>query len=55
MVALLNNDLLIFEFEDAEEANYALEGGRRTFRGGRLNLERWNPDSGCVEKEKSIE
>ena len=40
MVAFLNNDLLIFEFEDVEEANYALEGGCRTFRGGRLNLER---------------
>ena len=40
MVAFLNNDLLIFEFEDAAEANYALEGGCRTFRGGRLDLER---------------
>ena len=40
MVAFLNNDLLIFEFEDAAEANYELEGGCRTFRGGRLDLER---------------
>ena len=51
MVAFLNNDLLIFEFEGAEEANYALEGGRKTFQGGRLNLERWNPDSGCVKRK----
>ena len=51
MVAFLNNDLLIFEFEGADEANYALEGDRRTFRGGRLNLERWNPDSGCVKRK----
>ena len=27
MVAFLNNDFLIFEFEDAEEANCVLEGG----------------------------
>ena len=54
MVAFLNNDLLIFEFEDAEEANYALEEGRRTFRGGRLNLERWNPDSGCVKMKNQL-
>ena len=54
MVAFLNNDLLIFEFEGAEEANYALEGGRRTFRGGRLNLERWNPDSGCVKRKNQL-
>ena len=54
MVAFLNNDLLIFKFEGVEEANYALEGGRRTFRGGRLNLERWNPDSGCVERKNQL-
>ena len=54
MVAFLNNDLLIFEFEDAEEANYALEGGCRTFWGGRLNLERWNPDFGCVKRKNQL-
>ena len=31
MVALLNNDFLIFEFEDVEEANYALEGAVKRF------------------------
>ena len=54
MVAFLNNDLLIFEFEDAAEANYEFEGGCRTFRGGRLDLERWNPDSGCVKKKNQL-
>ena len=54
MVAFLNKDLLIFEFEDVEEANYALEGGRRTFQGGRLNLERWNPDSGCMKRKNQL-
>ena len=53
MVAFLNKDLLIFEFEDAAEANYALEGGCRMFRGGRLDLERWNPDPGCVKRKIS--
>ena len=33
MVAFLNNDLLIFEFDGAEEANYALEGGSYNFSG----------------------
>ena len=32
MVAFLNNDLFIFEFEDAKEENYELEGGRQTFQ-----------------------
>ena len=31
MVAFLNNELLIFEFEDDVEANFASEGGRQTF------------------------
>ena len=51
MVVFLNDDLLIFELDGAEEANYALEGGCRTFRGGRLNLERWSPNYGCVKRK----
>ena len=54
MVVFLNNDLLIFEFDGAEEANYALERSRRTFRGGRLNLERWNLDAGCVKRKNQL-
>ena len=54
MVASLNNDLLSFEFEEAADATYVLEGGRRTFRGGRLNLERWSPDSGCVKRKNQL-
>ena len=54
-MGLLNNELLIFEFEDAVEAKYVLEGGRRTFWGGRLNLERWNPDSGCVKRKNQLD
>ena len=54
MVAFLNNDLLIFEFEDVEEANCALKMGHQTFQGGRPNLERWNPDSGCVKRKNQL-
>ena len=54
MVASLNNDLLSFEFEEAAEATYVLEGGHRTFWGGRLNLERWSPDSWCVKRKNGF-
>ena len=30
------------------------KGGRITFRGGRLNLERWSPDSGCVKRKNQF-
>ena len=53
-VAYLNNDLMSFEFEEAADATYVLEGGRRSFRGRRLNLERWSPDSGCVKRKNQV-
>ena len=53
-VAYLNNDLMSFEFEEAADATYVLEGGVRSFRGGRLNLERWSPDSGCVKRKNQL-
>ena len=53
-VAYLNNDLMSFEFEEATDATYVLEEGRRSFRGGRLNLERWSPDSGCVKRKNQM-
>ena len=53
-VAYLNNDLLSFEFEEAADATYVLEGGCRSFRGGRLNLKRWSPDSGCVKRKNQL-
>ena len=54
-VGFLNNELLNFEFEDAAEEKYGLEGGRRTFRRGRLNLEKWNPNSRCVKRKNQLD
>ena len=53
-VAYLNNDLMSFEFEEAADATYVLEGGHRSFRGGSLFLERWSPDSGCVKRKNQL-
>ena len=50
-VATLNEELLFLEFESPEEAMRVLETGRRFFRGGELQLERWNPYSGCIRSK----
>ena len=50
-VATLNEDLLFLEFESPEEAKWVLESGKRNFKGGVLQLERWNPDSGCIRRK----
>ena len=54
-VAPLNEDLLFLEFESAVEAKRVLESGRRNFRGGILQLERWDPYSGCIRKKGSAQ
>ena len=48
MLAILNEDLLFLEFDSPEEAKRVLESGRRSFKGGVLQLERWSPESGCI-------
>ena len=37
-----------------KEANFVLEGGWRTFKGGVLNIDRWNPNSGCVKRKNQV-
>ena len=54
MVVSLNNDMLLFEFDGAKEANKTLKGGHRTFRGGKLNLKIWSPDSSCVKRKNQL-
>ena len=54
-VAPLNEDLLFLEFESAVEAKWVLESGRRNFRGGFLQLERWDPYSGCNRRKGSAQ
>ena len=54
-VATLNEDLLFLKFKSPEEAKWVLESGRRNFRGGVLQLERWNPYSGCIRRKGSTQ
>ena len=54
-VAPLNEDLLLLEFESVGEAKRVLESGRRNFRGGILQLERWDPYSGCIRRKGSAQ
>ena len=54
-VVTLNEDLLFLEFESPEEAKWVLESGRRNFRGRVLQLERWNPDAGCIRRKGSVQ
>ena len=54
MFLFLNNDLLFLEFTFPEEANCVLESGRRSFRGGEMNPERWCPRSRCVNRKDMV-
>ena len=47
----LNQDLYLLEFVFADEAKCALENGKRSFRGGMLRLEWWNPIVGCARRK----
>ena len=51
MVAFLNMDRMLFEFDFWEESNRVLERGSNLFRGGVLGLERWSPNSGYVKRK----
>ena len=54
-VAPLNEDLLLLEFESLVEAKRVLESGRRNFREGILQLERWDLYSGCIRRKGSAQ
>ena len=55
MLAVLNEDLLFLEFDSPEKAKWVLESGRRSFKGGVLQLERWSPESGCIRRKGSVQ
>ena len=50
-VASLNEDLFLLEFGSLVEARRVLESGRRNFRQGMLQLEKWDPYSGCTRRK----
>ena len=47
MLAALNEDIFLLEFDSPEKAKWVLESGRRSFKGGTLQLEWWSPEAGC--------
>ena len=55
MLAVLNEDLFFLEFDLPEKAKWVLESGRRSFKGGFLQLERWSPKSGCIRRKGSVQ
>ena len=55
MLAVLNEDLLFLEFDSPEKAKWVLESGRRNFKGGVLQLERWSLESGCIRRKGSVQ
>ena len=52
---VLNKDLLILEFNSPEKAKWVLESGRRSFKGGVLQLDWWSPESGCLRSKGSMQ
>ena len=48
MIDILNEDLLLLEFDSSKEARRVPDSGRRSFKGGFLPLEWWRPESGCI-------
>ena len=54
-LTVLNEDLLMMEFDSPEKAKWVLESGRRSFKGGVLQLEWWRPEVGCLRRKNSIQ
>ena len=55
MIGILNEDLLFLEFDSPEEARWVLDLGRRSFKGGFLQLEWWRPQSGCIRHKGAVQ
>ena len=54
-LAVLNEDLLILEFNSPEKAKWVLESGRRSFKGGVLQLDWWSQESGCIRHKGFVQ
>ena len=55
LLAALNEDLFLLKFDSPEKAKGVLESGRRSFKGGDLQLEWWSPESGCIRRKDSVQ
>ena len=54
-LVVLNEDLLFLEFNSSEKAKWVLESGRRSFKGGVLQLDWWSPESGCIRRKGLVQ
>ena len=48
----LRENLLLLEFEFADEAERVFQSGARRFRGRNFYLEEWKPSVGCFERDR---
>ena len=55
MTGILNEDLLFLEFDSPEEARWVLDSGRKSFKGGFLQLECWRPESSCIRHTGAVQ
>ena len=51
----LKEDLMLLKFKSPEEAKWVLESGRRCFVGGRLQLDWWSPETGCIRSRGLVQ
>ena len=45
----------MLEFNLPEKAKWVLESGRRSFKGGVLQLDWWSPESGCIRRKGFVQ
>ena len=45
----------MLEFDSPEKAKWVLESGRRSFKGGVLQLDWWRPEAGCMRRKDSMQ
>ena len=55
MLTFLKEDLMLLKFKSTEEARWVIESGRRCFGGGRLQLDWWSPETGCIRSRSLMQ
>ena len=55
MLTVLNEDLMLLEFNSPEKVKWVLESGRRSFKGGMLQLDWWSPETGCIRSRGFVQ
>ena len=46
---------MLLKFKSPEEAKWVLESGRRSFKGGLLQLDWWSPETGCIRSRGFVQ